>query len=252
MASLPEYRDRFANIAFDRRDGILQTTLHSEGDTVRWTGSVVDQLQQAFAAVGADRENRVVILTGAGDGFTGPVARPEDRPHPDAASWEVSHWRVRRLLTNFLDIEVPVISAINGPAVRHCELPLLADIVLASETAYFQDSSHFRNGLTPGDGIQVVLPVLMGRTRASYFMLTGQEIAARDAQACGLVNEVLPRDEVLPRAWQLASELNERSFLTLRYSKVALVHTLRQLLVANAGYGVLLEGMSAIEGGWRE
>jgi enoyl-CoA hydratase/carnithine racemase len=250
--SLSEYANRFENVSLERDDGILQVTLHSAGDSVRWSGAVVDQLQEAFAAIGADRENRVVILTGSGASFTGPVAGPEDRPRGDPASWEVSHWRVRRMLTNFLEIEVPVISAINGPAVRHCELPLLADVVLASQTVYFQDSSHFRNGLAPGDGIHVVLPFLMGRTRASYFMLTGQELPAAEAREMGLVNEVLAADKVLPRARELAGEMARRSFLVLRYSKVALTHVLRQTLVANGGYGVLLEAMTAIDGGWRD
>ncbi len=254
MAAVPleEYRSRFPNVAFERRDGILQVTLHSGGDTVSWDGAVVDQLQEAFAAIGADRGNRVVILTGAGDGFSGPTAAPEHRPHGNPTSWEVSHWRVRRLLMNFLDIECPVISAVNGPAVRHCELPLLGDVVLASDTAYFQDSSHFPNGLAPGDGIHVVLPILMGHTRARYFMLTGQKLGAAQALDIGIVNEVLPPADVLPRAWELAREMSRRSFLVLRYSKVALVHALRQSVITNQGYGVLLEAMSAIEDGWDE
>lgn len=250
--TLEQYGNAFPNVTFERRNGILQIRLHTDGDSLHWSADVIGQLQEAFAAVGADRENRVVILTGTGADFSGPVAGPEDRPHPTAATWEISHWRVRRLLTNFLDIEVPVISAINGPAVRHCELPLLADVVLAADTAYFQDSSHFRNGLAPGDGIQIVMPALLGRTRASYFLLTGQEISALQALQLGVVNEVLPRPQLLHRAWRLAEEMSRRSFLVLRYSKVALVHSLRQALVSDAGYGVMLEGMSAIEGGWRD
>ena len=76
---------------------------------------------------------------------------------------------------NFLNIEVPVISAVNGPAWRHSELPLLADIVLAADTAQFQDSAHFTGGLVPGDGMHIVYPLLLGVNRARYFLLTGTD-----------------------------------------------------------------------------
>jgi len=135
----------------------------------------------------------------------------------------------------------------NGPAWRHCETPLLSDIVLASSTTVLQDSGHFVNGLVPGDGMHLVMTLLMGYNRARYFMLTGQEIDANKALEIGLVNEVLPPSEVLPRAWELARTMNRQSALVLRYTRVAFVHQLRQLLLAGQGYGVLLEGMAAID-----
>jgi enoyl-CoA hydratase/carnithine racemase len=148
---------------------------------------------------------------------------------------------------NFLNIEAPVITALNGPVYRHCETPLLADIVLASSTTVIQDSGHFVNGLVPGDGMHIVTQLLMGPTRARYFMLTGQEIDAQEALRIGLVNEVLPPDEVLPRAWELARQLSRQSELVLRYTKVAFVHDIKQRILASQGYGALLEGMAAID-----
>jgi enoyl-CoA hydratase/carnithine racemase len=240
------YEHIFPNVALERRDGIIQIRLHTNGGPLRWSGSVVDQLQQVFQVVGADRGNKVVILTGTDDQFSGPVAGPEHFPHGTPASWEASHWRVRRLITHLIELECPVISAVNGPAVRHCELPLLGDVVVAAETAYFQDSSHFRNGLVPGDGVHVVLPYLMGFTRARHFMLTGKELPAAEALQWGVVNEVLPADQVLPRAWEIAEGMAALPPLVLRYTRVALMHALRQAVVANQGYGVMLEAMSAI------
>ena len=83
-------------------------------------------------------------------------------PKRAPADWDKTYWEGKHLLWNLLDIEVPMISAINGPALRHSELPLLCDIVLASETATFQDSGHFVNGLVPGDGMHIVYPMLLG------------------------------------------------------------------------------------------
>ena len=81
---------------------------------------------------------------------------------PDALAWDKIYWEGKQLLMNLLAIEVPMISAVNGPAMRHSELPLLRDIVLAAEEASFQDAGHFGGGLVPGDGVHAVYPLLLG------------------------------------------------------------------------------------------
>src|SRR4051794_19894626 len=223
MADTPSYADRFETIRFERRDGILQMTLHTDGGPLRWGAAPVVDLQQAFAAVAADTDNRVVILTGTGDEFNGPKGSPETFPIATARGWEFSHWNVRKLLWNLLDIECPMIAAINGPVWRHCETPLLCDIVLAAGHTQFQDSGHYVNGLVPGDGMQIVLPMLLGTTRARYFMLAGQVIDAAPALALGMVWEVLPPDRLVPRAGERAEQLTRQSPMVAKYTKVAFV-----------------------------
>jgi enoyl-CoA hydratase/carnithine racemase len=222
-------------------------TLHTDGGSLRWGAAPVDEMQDAFEKVGRDKDNQVIILTGTGEEFNGPKGSPETFPGGTAAGWDSAHFNVRKLLNNLLSVEAPMISAINGPALRHCETPLLCDIVLASTRATFQDSGHFVNGLVPGDGMQLVLPLVMGTNRASYFMLTGQVLSAEEALAIGMVNEVLEPDSLIPRAWELARQLTKQSPLVLRYTKVAIKHTVRQLIVANQGYGLTLEALAAIE-----
>jgi enoyl-CoA hydratase/carnithine racemase len=95
--------------------------------------------------------------------------------------------------------------------------------------------------------MHIVLPYLLGPNRARYFMLTGQVIEAREALELGLFAEVLPPDQVLDRAWELAEQLALQSPLVLRYTKVCFAHTIRQQILAGQGYGVLLEGMAAID-----
>ena len=71
-------------------------------------------------------------------------------------------WYGRMLIENVLAVDVPMISAVNGPCNIHSEVPLLGDIVLASEDAYFQDLAHFPRGMVPGDGQHVIWPWLVG------------------------------------------------------------------------------------------
>lgn len=136
-----------------------------------------------------------------------------------------------------------MISAINGPAWRHSEIPLLCDIVLATEETVFQDSAHFPNGMVPGDGMHIIYPLLLGLNRGRYFLLTGQTLNARQALDFGLVSEVLPHPQLLPRAWELAEQLAQRPPLVLRYSRVLLTQHIKRLMHDLLGYGLALEGL---------
>ena len=130
---------------------------------------------------------------------------------------------------------------------RHCEIPLLSDIVLASDTAAFQDSAHFMSNMVPGDGMHIVYPLLLGFNRARYFLLTGQTIGAQEAHQLGLVAEVLPQDKVLARAWELAEDLAKRPTLLLRYTRLLFTDYLKKRLHELLGYGLAMESLALLE-----
>ena len=250
MSRLEDYATKYSSIAMRRENGILEMRFHTDGGSLRWGLIPHGELPDAFADVGRDRENRVIILTGTGDEFSGVRATTGTRSLTQgitANAYDRVHWEGRALLMNLLNIEVPVISAINGPAWRHGEIPLLSDIVLASDTAAFQDSAHFMSGMLPGDGMHIVMPLLMGMNRGRYFLLTGQTLSAQEAKDLGLVAEVLPKDQVLPRAWQLAEELARKPTLLLRYTRLMFTEYLRKRMQDLLGYGLAMEGLALME-----
>src|SRR6266511_2217351 len=131
MSKFEEYANKYQTVRMERKNGILQATLHTNGGTLQWGQVPYVEFPKAFADIGNDPENKVVIFTGAGDDFSGPFATRENhRPKKTTREWYNEYWGGKRLIMNLLDIEVPTIAAINGPAYRHSELPLLCDIVI--------------------------------------------------------------------------------------------------------------------------
>ena len=255
MTTLNEYANKYSSVRMRREDGILEMQFHTDGGPLRWSKLAHGDLEGAFLDAGRDRDNQVIIITGTGNEYAGPAVQPSGagghhnpRKPLDAEGWDKTwYWEGKHLLMNLLNIEVPMIAAINGPAVRHAEIPLLCDIVLASENATIQDSAHFNGGLVPGDGVHVVFPLLMGVNRGRYFLLTGQVLDAREARELGLVTEVLPGNKLVARAWELARQLRQRPPLMLRYSRVLLVQDLKRRMHDLLGYGLALEGLAAVQ-----
>lgn len=248
MTQLHEYAGKFENIRMQRADGILEVTFHTNNGPLQWGLGPHREFEQAFLDIGRDVENEIVILTGTGACFSGPTVPPGGHPGKTAMTpsrYDPIYWEGKHVLVNLLNIEVPVISAINGPATRHCEIPLLSDIVLASDDCIIQDSAHFQGGMVPGDGVHIVFPLLLGPNRARYFLLMGQEIDAAEAKRLGLVNEVLPREDLLPRAREIAAQLMRQPRLVRRYTRVAITQNLRTQMAAELlGYGLAVEGLA--------
>ena len=248
---LADYHDKYCCINFIRdAAGVLEMTLHTRGGPALWGTSLTSlhtELGHAFLDVARDAENRLVILTGTGDSFITAMDPQEPYPEPNlSAMWPRIHEEGLALLTNLLAIPVPMIAAVNGPALVHAELAVLCDIVLAASHAEFADLAHVPGGAVPGDGVHTVWPMLLGPNHGRYFLLTGERIGAEEAKRLGVVGEVLVPEELLPRARALAAQLAALSTQVLRNTRSLLVRELRRRMFDELSNGLAHEGLAML------
>ena len=247
MTKFSIYSDSFSNARLIRSEsGVLEVALHTDGGTLVFNGHTHEQFVDLFHTIGSDPENRVVILTGSGGAFMEFIS-PEGFDFFSPQGYDKIYREGKKVLMNLLDIEVPLIAAVNGPVRLHSEYVLLADIVLATPETVFQDKPHFDFGIVPGDGVNLLWPEVIGSVRGRYFILTRQELAAETAKDWGAVNEVVPADKLLARAREIAEGLAKLPPLTTRYTRIALTQKLRRIVDGGIGYSLALEGISAAD-----
>ena len=247
MSRFDDYCASFPNARLTRSNaGVLEAALHTNGSTLIFNGYIHQQFVDLFHAIGSDPDNRVVILTGSGGAFMETIS-PEGFDFFTPRGYDKIYREGRKVLMNILDIEVPLIAAVNGPARLHSEYVLLADIVLATPSAVFQDKPHFEFGIVPGDGVHLLWQEVIGTVRGRYFILTRQELDAQTAKEWGAVNEIVPADKLLPRAREIAEGLAKLPPLTTKYTRVALTQKLRRIIDEGVAFGLALEGISAAD-----
>lgn len=237
----------FLNI---ERDGAIWTLTMNQPETRNaLTGNTaVEEFVQVCDEIRRDASVKAVILTGAGPIFSsGGNVKDMQRFFDDAltpdAIREEYHQGIQRIPRALNQLDVPVICAINGPAIgAGLDLTCMCDIRIARETATFAES-FVRVGIVPGDGGAWLLPRAVGRAKAAEMAFTGEAIDAQQALACGLVSRVVPADQLLPTARALADKIAANPGAVMRMTKRLLREgehsTLESLLELSAGYQAL-------------
>lgn len=188
-------------------------------------------LASVWETVADDPEARVVVLTGRGRAFSaGGNFDIMTRVQRDRAFREQNVDEARRIITGMVRCPLPVIAAVNGPAVGlGCTLALLSDLVLMADDAYVADP-HVQVGLVAGDGGAFVLPLLVGLPRAKELLFLGDRVSAQDAVRLGVANRAVPKDKLMDEAMDLAGRLAALPVQALRETKRAVNRHLEQAL----------------------
>ncbi len=179
-------------------------------------------LAGVWERIAADEAVRAVVLTGRGRAFSaGGDFHVMTRVQRDEAFREQNIAEARRIITGMVRCPVPVIAAVNGPAVGlGCSLALLSDLVLMAEGTYLADP-HVQVGLVAGDGGAMVLPLIVGLARAKELLFLGERVGGEEAVRLGLANRVVARDKLLDEAMDLARRLAALPAGALRGTKRA-------------------------------
>lgn len=232
-----ERRGKVAILTFNRPES--RNPLGMAGDGAEVT--------EACRAINADHGLRCVILTGAGSAFSagGDVKAMQQRSGEFSGSpteiRERYRTNIHQIVRAIYGLEIPSIAAVNGPAIGlGCDVACMADIRIAADAARF-GVTFLKIGLIPGDGGAWLLPRVIGMSRASELLYTGDVIDAATARAWGLVSEVVPAAALMDRAQALADRISEQPSHALRLAKTLL----RQ--GQSTSYDTLLEFSAAMQ-----
>lgn len=214
------------DLLFDRDGGIVTLTLNRpEQRNPLGEKEDAEALTEACARINADRTVKVAILTGAGRAFSagGNLKMMRERlagtPETELEIRERYRRTVQAVICSLRNLEVPLITAINGPALGlGNDVACLGDIRIAGEHASFS-ARFLRMGLIPGDGGTWILTRAIGAMRAAELLLTGETIDAKTAHDWGLVNRVVPQAQLMSEARALAQGIAQHSADVLRMTK---------------------------------
>jgi len=248
VETFEEYKERFKDFAYlERRDdGVLLCRLHWKGGPVMWSYQTQHAYGELWTAIGHDKKNEILILTCTDPYWLVHESDPTSFDEVEASKdpnvkFNANIPDTMNFVENFInDIEIPTIAAINGQGM-HYEFALMSDITICYPEFTFSDA-HFSKNMIPGDGMAFAYRNCVGLKRSSYMMFMEPKIDAETALDYGLIHEIVPHDELIKRAYEIADHImqSERTVrrltheLTIRPWKRALqdderVHVLSEM-----------------------
>jgi enoyl-CoA hydratase len=202
--------------------GVLRVTIdHPASEWNAVDALLHGELTRLFPTLQREDEARAVILTGRGKAFSAGGDFAWFPTLDDLAKLEHLRRDAKQMIWDLLDVSIPIVAAINGPAVGlGASLALLCDVILMADTATVADP-HVRVGIVAGDGGAAIWPLAIGPARAKQYLMTGDPVSAAEAERIGLVNAVVPAAELQDRALAFAQRLADGAPLAIQYTKQA-------------------------------
>jgi enoyl-CoA hydratase/carnithine racemase len=246
MPTLEEYSKRFERFFKFKRsdDGILEVRMHTLDSHVRWSYQMHHAISELWTCIGHDTKNEVLIFTATGEKWINEVDassfKDVEQSDDDDQRFNVQIYDTLKVVENFVnDIEIPTITAINGRGI-HWEMAMMSDITLCTPDFILQDD-HFLMGHVPGDGMTLALQNILGIKRGNYMSYLNQGIDAETCLKLGAVNEIVERDKIVERAWELARIIMKTSRSTRRLTHHVAARPWRELVEQNLRQHVYAE-----------
>jgi enoyl-CoA hydratase len=239
---VPDY-SKYQALKLDREERLLTITLNRPEARNAFNGDMHAELEDLWQDIAVDDSIGAVILTGAGDrAFS---AGGDMKGGMGARFSGPGFVGAKRIITNMLEVEQPIIAAVNGNALGlGASVALSCDIIVASDQASFADT-HVRMGLVAGDGGAVAWPLMMGVHRAKEYLMTGDWLPATEAARLGWINYCVPQDEVMPKAREIALRLASGPTWAIRWTKTSLNKIIRERLNLVLDTSLAVEFLSA-------
>lgn len=192
-----------------RDDGVVTVTMHCNGGPLIWSMELHDAIGKMWRMLGTDRDTEMIIFTAAEDVWVTDFEAESWLPEKsDPAGTRYDHMFVdgrRMLIAQIQDVEVPTLGVLSGSG-GHTELALCCDFAIMADDITILDP-HMLVGNVPGDGIHSCFFQLMPYRQAVWYLMTGDTMTPQQALQYGLVSEVVPRERLLPRAYEIADLL---------------------------------------------
>jgi enoyl-CoA hydratase len=221
---------QYGGVLVARQDKVLTITLNAPETLNAFTGPMHSSMSRIWDDVNDDPDVHVVVLTGAGRVFSAGgnvIAMQQKIDDPDA--WDAGMPEARRIVFRMLECDKPIIARVNGHAVGlGATVALLCDIIIATDHAKIGDP-HVNAGLVAGDGGALIWPQLIGFARAKEYLFTGDLMTAAEAERIGLINHVVPADQLDEKVYGLAQRLAGGAMRSIRWTKQVVNIPLRQL-----------------------
>ena len=212
----------FETLEIDRVGAVLRVTIAHPTSALNAVDHALHRdLTRLFSALRREDEARAVLLTGRGKAFSAGGDFQWFPELQDPAKLEALRRDAKQLIWDLLDVEVPIVAAINGHAMGlGASIALLCDVIFVADDATIGDP-HVKVGIVAGDGGVAIWPLAVGPARAKRYLLTGDPVPAAEAERIGMVNFVVPGDRLQDEALAFAQRLAAGAPLAVRYTKLA-------------------------------
>ncbi len=213
----------YSTLETERIGDVLRVTIaHPSSPLNAVDAALHHDLTQLFADLKREDEARAVVLTGRGKAFTAGGDFQWFPEFRDSGKGDRLRRDAKQMIWDMLEVEIPIVAAINGHAMGlGASLALLSDVIFMADTATIADP-HVKVGIVAGDGGTAIWPLLLGPARAKQYLLTGDPLTAAEAERIGLINQVVPANDLPDVALNFAQRLAAGAPLAVRYTKLAI------------------------------